>query len=87
MVSWIFTKYLKCGMTNRLFYFVLMYFSKYPFLPLDILIFSCYVGSDSSDPMNYSLLDASVHGITQARILEWGNISYGRGSFQTRDLT
>ena len=27
-------------------------------------------------PMDYSLPDASVHGISQARILEWVNISF-----------
>ena len=28
--------------------------------------------SDSSDPMDCSLLGSSVHGIFQARVLEWG---------------
>ena len=31
--------------------------------------------------------DSSVHGIFQARILEWLAISYSRRSFQPRDLT
>ena len=30
------------------------------------------------DPMDYSLLGSSVHGISQARILEWGAISFSR---------
>ena len=32
------------------------------------------------DPMDYSLPGSSVHGILQARILEWVAISYNRGS-------
>ena len=30
---------------------------------------------------------SSVHGISQARILEWVAISFSRGSFQPRDQT
>ena len=32
------------------------------------------------DPMDYSLLGSSVHGIFQARVLEWVAISFSRGS-------
>ena len=39
------------------------------------------------DPMDYSLLGSSVHGIFQARILEWITISSSRGSSQARDQT
>ena len=39
------------------------------------------------DPMDYSLPDSSVHGIFQARILEWVAVSYFRGSPQPRDRT
>ena len=28
------------------------------------------------DPMDCSLLDSSVHGIFQARVLEWGAIAF-----------
>ena len=34
-----------------------------------------------SDPMDYSLPGSSVHGILQARILEWAAIPFSRGSF------
>ena len=34
--------------------------------------------------MDCSLLGSSIHGISQARILEWLAISYSRGSSQTR---
>ena len=34
---------------------------------------------------NGSLQGSSVHGISQARILEWVAISFSRGSFQPRD--
>ena len=32
------------------------------------------------DPMDCSVLGSSVHGISQARILEWIAISFSRGS-------
>ena len=38
------------------------------------------------DPMDYSLPGSPVHGILQARILEWVAISCSRGSSQPRDL-
>ena len=34
------------------------------------------------DPMDCSPSGSSVHGISQARILEWVAISFSRGSFQ-----
>ena len=37
------------------------------------------------EPMNCSPSDPSVHGILQARILEWVAISFSRGSSQPRD--
>ena len=37
------------------------------------------------DPMDCSLPGYSVHGILQARILEWVAISFSRGSSQPRD--
>ena len=37
--------------------------------------------------MDYSLPDASVHEILQARILEWVAVSFSRRSFQPRDQT
>ena len=36
-------------------------------------------------PMDCSLLDSSVRGILQARILEWVAISFSRGSSQPRE--
>ena len=39
------------------------------------------------DPMDCSLSGSSVHGIFQARILEWVAISFSRGSSQPRDQT
>ena len=39
------------------------------------------------DPMDCSLPGFSVHGILQARILEWVAISSSRGSSQQRDRT
>ena len=37
------------------------------------------------DPMDYSLPGSSVHGILQARILEWVAISFSKGSSWPRD--
>ena len=40
------------------------------------------------DPIDYSgLQGSSVHGTSQARMLEWVAISYSRGSSQPRDQT
>ena len=39
------------------------------------------------DPMDYSLPGSSVHGILQARILEWVAIPFSRGSFKPMDQT
>ena len=39
------------------------------------------------DPVDCSPLGSSVHGILQARILEWIAISFSRGSSQPRDRT
>ena len=39
------------------------------------------------DPMNCSLPGSSVHGIIQARVLEWIAISFSRGSSWPRDWT
>ena len=37
--------------------------------------------------MDCSLPGSAIHGILQARILEWLAISFSRGSFQSRDQT
>ena len=37
------------------------------------------------DPMDCSLPGSSVHGIFQARILEWVDIPFSRKSYQPRD--
>ena len=39
------------------------------------------------DPMDYSLPSSSVHGLSQARILEWDAMPSFRGSSQPRDQT
>ena len=39
------------------------------------------------NPMDFSLPGSSVHGILQARILEWVAIAFSRGSSQPRDWT
>ena len=39
------------------------------------------------DPVDYSPPGSSVHGILQARILEWVAISFSRGSSRPKDQT
>ena len=39
------------------------------------------------DPVDCSLPGSSVHGILQARLPEWGAISFSRGCSQPRDQT
>ena len=38
------------------------------------------------DPMDCSPPDSSIHGILQARVLEWVAISFSRGSSQPKEL-
>ena len=51
------------------------------------LLFGHSVRSDACNPMDCSLPGSSVHGITEARILEWAAISFSRKSSQPRDQT
>ena len=39
------------------------------------------------DPVNCSLPGSCVHGILQARVLDWVAISFSRGSSRPRDGT
>ena len=41
----------------------------------NVCMISCFSVSDSCDPMDCSLLGSSIHGIFQARVLEWVAIS------------
>ena len=47
----------------------------------------CSVVSNSLRPHGLYLQGSSIHGIFQARILEWVAISFTRGSSQSRDRT
>ena len=40
-----------------------------------------------SSPMDCSLPGSSIHGIFQARVMEWGAIAFSRGSSQPTDRT
>ena len=48
---------------------------------------SSSVMSGSLQPMDCSLPGSSVHGILQARILEWITVPFPRGSSKLRDQT
>ena len=39
------------------------------------------------DPTDCSLSGSSIHGILQAKILEWVAIPFSKGSYQPRDFT
>ena len=43
-------------------------------------VLSCSVMSDFCNPMDSSPPDSSVHGISQARVLEWGAIAFSKKS-------
>ena len=43
--------------------------------------------SSLCDPMDYNPEDSSVHGILQARILEWVAIPFSKRSYRSRDQT
>ena len=43
--------------------------------------------SESRSPTLWNLMDYTVHGILQARILEWAAFPFSRGSYQPRDRT
>ena len=57
-------------------------------LPMDVLLGLgvCSVMSTLCDPMYCSLLGYSVHGTSQARILEWVAISYSKLPLPTQGL-
>ena len=56
-----------------------------------IFLDCCYLVTKSRptlyDPMDCSQPGSSIHGILQARILEWVAISFSRGSSRPRDRT
>ena len=57
----------------------------------DTVDMSCHIYAQSCpilcDPVDCSPPGSSIHGILQARILEWVAISFSRGSSQPRDRT
>ena len=62
----------------------LLKFHKKTGLSSAYLVCMCSVVSGLSNPIDCSLPGYSVHGIFQARILEWVAISYSSG-FQLKD--
>ena len=54
-------------------------------VPLCVLVTQVYL--TLCDPVGCSPPGSSVHGISQARILEWVSISFSRGSSRPRDQT
>ena len=60
---------------------------KYSLTVFLLLLLVTQLCSTLCDPMDCSLAGSSVHGILQARILEWVAIPSFRGSSQPRDQT
>ena len=61
-----------------------------PWFPLKEECCCCLVAKSRPtlcDPIDCSLPGSSVHGISQARILEWVAISFSRGTSRLRDWT
>ena len=56
-------------------------------LPVHACVLSCFSHVWLHDPMGCSLSGSSVHGILQARILEWVAISFSGGASWPRDQT
>ena len=56
-----------------------------PYLSMKVKVLVTQSGLTLCDPMDYSPPGISVHGISEARILEWVVISFSRGSFWPRD--
>ena len=52
-----------------------------------VCMLSCFIHVWLCNPMEYSLPDSSVHGILQARILEWAAMPSSRASSWPRDRT
>ena len=89
--------YLKMELPNHIFFSLLLLVPEYE---SPVLTFCC-VGSANPvdflicaqlcptlfDPMDCSQPGSSLHGISQARILEWVAISSSRGSSRSRDQT
>ena len=79
--SWFLLIILLTGSTNYIF----LWISALTSPSLSFHIFS--ILRTHCDPMNCSLPGSSVHGIVLARILEWGAMSFSRGSSLSRDQT
>ena len=75
ILSFSFSFVLCCVFCNEQYNFVCMYV-----LVAQLCLTLC-------DPMDCSPPGSSVHGILQARILEWVAISFSRGSSQPRNQT
>ena len=71
--------------TDYLFMFCVSQRQKTPLLLL--LPFGVSIVSESQSPTHCDPMDYTVHGILQARILEWVAIPFSRRSSQPRDGT
>ena len=56
-------------------------------MPKNVQVLAAQLCQTPCNPMDYNPPGFSVHGILQARILEWEAIPFSRGSSQPRDRT
>ena len=71
--------------TSEIEYIVIYLLNNYIFSSMKVLVAQSY--TTLWNAMDYSPPGSSLHGIFQARILEWVAIPFSRGSSQTRDQT
>src|SRR5574342_240891 len=79
MIKYLYYKREKCNYNNKVFFF----FNS----PLKVKMLVTQSCPTLCDPMGCSPPGSSVHGILQARILEWVAIPFSRGSSSPRDQT
>ena len=66
---------------------ITLHHSNAHYLPSSSIVLVTQLCLTLCNPMDCSLSDSSVHGIFQARILEWVATPFSRGSSQPRDQT
>ena len=80
-------KIISLGNINKLLVIYLSMLPEFAVHPADIESEVAQSSLTLCDPVDYSLSGSSVHGILQARILEWVAICFSRGSFWPRNRT
>jgi len=64
---------------------MIVYAPNYVYIFIDLRVIAAQSFMTLCNPMGCSLPGSSVHGILQARLLEWVAISFSRGCSRPRD--